>query len=93
MTIELWKSLRIKALKKVFEQIQFGELQVTFPDGELTSYRGNQDGPKAGPLCSHAAARGGQDGALPHCHWTEQGDEYPGRGEPRGETCEGRSGK
>ena len=52
MTKELWKSLRIKALKKIFEQIQFGELQVTFPDGELTSYKGNQDGPKADIILS-----------------------------------------
>ena len=52
MTIELWKSFRIKALKKVFEQIQFGELQVTFPDGELASYKGNHDGPKADIILS-----------------------------------------
>ena len=47
MTNKLLTSLRVKALKKIFEQLQIGELQVTFPNGDITSYKGELIGPVA----------------------------------------------
>ncbi len=47
MTSKLLTSFRETALKKIFEQLQIGELQVTFPNGDRATYRGKQDGPSA----------------------------------------------
>ena len=52
MINKLWKVLRIKALEKVFEQIQIGQLQVTFPNGDVKQYKGYKDGPRADIILS-----------------------------------------
>lgn len=52
MTKDLWTVLRIKALKKVFEQIQIGQLHVTFPNGDVSIYKGHKDGPNADIILS-----------------------------------------
>jgi cyclopropane-fatty-acyl-phospholipid synthase len=47
MTSKLLTSLRVKTLRKIFEQLQLGELQVTFPSGDRATYKGKQNGPAA----------------------------------------------
>ncbi len=47
MTSKLLTSLRVKTLRKIFEQLQLGELQVTFPNGDSATYKGKQNGPVA----------------------------------------------
>ena len=47
MTSKVLTSLRVKALKKIFEQLQLGQLQVTFPNGDSATYIGKQSGPSA----------------------------------------------
>ncbi|MBT5798267.1 MAG: class I SAM-dependent methyltransferase [Alphaproteobacteria bacterium] len=52
MTSKLITSIRIKALKKLFKQLEFGELQVTYPDGDVIYYTGRCKGPSADLILS-----------------------------------------